>query len=446
MKRDIVELYNVPSQRSGYEPGTFSDISGVRLRHGQGNQDASALARLGKSQELKVGIIPSPRCRANAKLRGDSDVSVSYLSLDLAVKAQETGYASSLADCAPGWLTALAWIATLAAGIVFVGTMIQGLIILNYPDSDARPYQGTLLSWSVILVAIIVNTLAAGLLPFLEGVILIIHTLGFVGVIVALLYLSDHVAASDVFFRPLNEGGWPTQGLSYCVGFIGNVGTFVAIGFLATASRMTWSFARDKALPFHRIIRQVDARTSVPVYAILVVTVIPCLLALIYIGSPVVYEDVVSMSVSGLYASYMIPCSLLLWRRVTGKMLPYDEIEYRNQPNRRPSVAASLAASTSRGDEVVDLPLMWGPWKLPGVLGTLNNALACVYCVFVLFWDFWPPDFPATPRTMNYAIVVTGGVVILSIVYYVLHGNREYKGPLVDREVALNSSAPPGPA
>lgn len=31
------------------------------------------------------------------------------------------------------------------------------------------------------------------------------------------------------------------------------------IGFLATASRMTWSFARDKGLPFHRFIRKVRA-------------------------------------------------------------------------------------------------------------------------------------------------------------------------------------------
>lgn len=29
------------------------------------------------------------------------------------------------------------------------------------------------------------------------------------------------------------------------------------IGFAATASRMTWSFARDRGLPFHRYIRKV---------------------------------------------------------------------------------------------------------------------------------------------------------------------------------------------
>jgi hypothetical protein len=38
---------------------------------------------------------------------------------------------------------------------------------------------------------------------------------------------SPHGSAASVFATSLNEGGWPTQGLSYCVGFLGNVATFV---------------------------------------------------------------------------------------------------------------------------------------------------------------------------------------------------------------------------
>lgn len=57
MKNDIVELYDLPNRTTGYEGGTFSDISGVRNRHNHGSQDASALARLGKSQELKVRVM-----------------------------------------------------------------------------------------------------------------------------------------------------------------------------------------------------------------------------------------------------------------------------------------------------------------------------------------------------------------------------------------------------
>lgn len=37
----------------------------------------------------------------------------------------------------------------------------------------------------------------------------------------------EYRSASGVWAMSLNEGGWPTQGLSYCVGFLGNVATFV---------------------------------------------------------------------------------------------------------------------------------------------------------------------------------------------------------------------------
>lgn len=70
-------------------------------------------------------------------------------------------------------------------------------------------------------VCIFVNTVVAGLLPVLEGIILLVHVLGFIAILITLVCLSPHGSAEDVFFRSLNEGNWPTQGLSYCVGFIG---------------------------------------------------------------------------------------------------------------------------------------------------------------------------------------------------------------------------------
>jgi choline transport protein len=105
--------------------------------------------------------------------------------------------------------------------------MIQGLLILNNPHYEPQRYHGTLFAWAVIAGSVFVNTVVAGLLPLLEGIILFVHVLGFIAIIIALLYLSPHGSADDVFFRSLNEGRWPTQGLSYCVGFIGNVATFV---------------------------------------------------------------------------------------------------------------------------------------------------------------------------------------------------------------------------
>ena len=50
-----------------------------------------------------------------------------------------------------------------------------------------------------------------------------------------------------------------------------------AIGITTTASRMTWSFARDKGTPFSSIISKVDKRTKVPVIAVGVVIIISVL-------------------------------------------------------------------------------------------------------------------------------------------------------------------------
>ena len=104
---------------------------------------------------------------------------------------------------------------------------IQGLIILNNPDYISQQWHGTLLCWAVITVAIFINTVVSGLLLIIEGLILVFRVLGFVAVLIPLLYLSPHGSRASVFETSLNEGGWPTQGLSYCVGFIGNVATFV---------------------------------------------------------------------------------------------------------------------------------------------------------------------------------------------------------------------------
>ena len=132
-----------------------------------------------------------------------------------------------MADNDLGWLTSIAWVAVLATGSIYVGTIIQGLIILNHPNYDAQKWQGTLLCWAVMFVAVFVNTIVSGLLPIIERIILVFHILGFVAVLVPLISLAPHGSVASVFQTSLNKGGWPTKGMSYCVGFIGNVATFV---------------------------------------------------------------------------------------------------------------------------------------------------------------------------------------------------------------------------
>jgi choline transport protein len=93
-------------------------------------------------------------------------------------------------------------------------------------------------------------------------------------------------------------------------------------------------------------------------------------------------------------------------------------------------------ASAITSNNVINARLVWGPFRLPGLFGIINNLYACCYMVFVIFWSVWPPSTPVTASTMNYSVVVTGGVMLLSAVWYFVRAKNVYKGPLVDSEVA----------
>lgn len=126
-----------------------------------------------------------------------------------------------------GWLTSLAWIATVATETIFAGTILQGLTVLTTPTYTPERWQGTLLAYLVIVVAIFVNVVIPGALPKFEIFIVVFHIAGFITIVTILWVYAPHNTAHFVFTTSLNQGGWPTQGLSYCVGFLGNVATYV---------------------------------------------------------------------------------------------------------------------------------------------------------------------------------------------------------------------------
>lgn len=147
---------------------------------------------------------------------------------------------------------------------------------------------------------------------------------------------------------------------------------------------------------------------------------ISILLGLISVGSAVAFNDLVSLAVSGLYASYLVACLLLLWRRCTGSIQDIAEVP----PSDTHLLNTNLSGTAGK--------LVWGPWKMPEVLGRLVNAFACVYLPIVFFFTFWPPATPVTPVMMNYSSLVLGFVAIVSGLYYTLRAHKTYKGPVVN--------------
>ena len=154
---------------------------------------------------------------------------------------------------------------------------------------------------------------------------------------------------------------------------------------------------------------QVDNRTTIPLAAVVVVSLCAVLISLINIGSSTAFNDVVSLVLEGFYTSYFLACSMLLYRRVRGE----------------------IGDSEAAGNYAKVLG-HWGPWSLKGIWGIANNVLACAYLILIAFFSYWPAIIPVSAATMNYSSLVLGVVTIASMVYYFAWARKVYTGPVVD--------------
>ena len=126
-----------------------------------------------------------------------------------------------------GWISVLGWQTGLASLAFLAGTMIQGLLVLDNPNYVFENWHGTLLVIAITAFCIIFNTFLAKRLPMVEGMILIIHLLGFFAVLAPLWILAPRSSASDVFTTFLNLGGWNTTGLAFMVGLLSPIYTLI---------------------------------------------------------------------------------------------------------------------------------------------------------------------------------------------------------------------------
>jgi amino acid transporter len=251
-----------------------------------------------------------------------------------------------------------------------------------------------------------------------------------IGLMFCLTDLESALGAATTMFYPFLQIFYSavgsTTGACLMAGVILVLAVASSVSVYASASRMLWSFSRDKGLPFHRQLVKVRvtpchvlsvlsfaynqqlSRNSLPVVAIVTTLVITMLLSLIALGSAVALSALLSLIISALYSSYLLVCCLLLWCRITGKI-----------------------QSHISGSDVTELGfLTWGVWRIPEPLGTMNNIFAILYTVFLLFWSFWPQTNPTTPETANWSILVFGSVVIFSIFWYIVRARHHFKGPI----------------
>ena len=93
---------------------------------------------------------------------------------------------------------------------------------------------------------------------------------------------------------------------------------FASIGSVTSASRLTWAWARDGALPGY--FAQVSPNFRIPLRSVWLPCLIVMLLSLLNLANYTAFSVIVSLSTFGLYQSYFIAIACMLSARLSGRI------------------------------------------------------------------------------------------------------------------------------
>jgi len=203
---------------------------------------------------------------------------------------------------------------------------------------------------------------------------------------------------AQIFFNAFGQ-----KGTLALWSFVVLVQYMMGSSMVLAASRQSFAFSRDGALPFSSWLYRMNAFTGTPVNTVYFTCGCALLLGLLVFAGAAAINAIFSLSVVALYVAYAIP--------IAARFLGENDF----QPG----------------------PFSLGRWGAPVA------AIAVAWMAFmgVVFL------FPTTPQTdvadMNYTVVVLGGVLILSLVWYyfpVYGGVHWFTGPVSTIErTAANS-------
>lgn len=178
-----------------------------------------------------------------------------------------------------------------------------------------------------------------------------------------------------------------------------------------TASRLTWSFARDDALFGSRWLGKIDEKQQVPVAALLFNFAIMFIIGCIYLGSTSAFNAFIGTGLILQHVTYAFPAVLLMMRRRSAKWLPESR-----------------------------------SFKLPSIVGWVANVTTVAFAVLVLiFYDF-PTVIPVTGTSMSktpsirlsdvvwltpgdYASAVISVMALFTVINWFGHARKKFHGP-----------------
>ncbi|WFD45008.1 hypothetical protein MPSI1_003684 [Malassezia psittaci] len=384
-----------------------------------------------------------------------------------------------------GWITASGWVTLCSSGGLLGSQLITGLIALMHPDYDPPRWHTFLFYLAYSFLGFIINTFATLYLPMTNKASFYWSLAGITTIAVVILATAapDFADAKWVFGGFINNTGWP-NGLAWLLGLLQGSfglcaydgvahmieeipqpsvkgprvmvmsvwvgvasGLFILISLLfasggaknasdvtnstqtplirifsiatksnagsicltviplvcevvattgnfTVSSRMTYALARDGGLPFSKSLSHVHKGLMLPLNSLILSASGVTVFGLIFIASDSAFDAITSAAVILLNLSYGIP------------------------------IFVSCATRRSR------LPPR--SYDLGPTLGWSVNIIGIAYVVLTTVLFLFPSEIPTSGSSMNYSIVAVSIVMILSLGYWFVHGQRHFKGPQIE--------------
>ena len=162
----------------------------------------------------------------------------------------------------------------------------------------------------------------------------------------------------------------------------------VTLGSIASASRLTWAWARDGGLPAW--FSQISPRHRVPVRSIWLPIFIVMCLACLNIASYAAFGAFISLASLALFTSYAIAIGSMLRARLQKKV-------------------------------------QYGGWHL-GVWGVPINIFALVYSGWMMVFFCFPQWLPVKGDNMNYALPIFAFVVFVALGLWFARARKHWPG------------------
>ncbi|KAF2277833.1 amino acid transporter [Westerdykella ornata] len=382
-----------------------------------------------------------------------------------------------------GWLGVLGWQTAAATVSYLAGKQIQGLIALNNSSYIPKAWHGTLLIWAVLAVCWVFNTFFSKRLPLVEGVIVVLHVVGFFAVIIPLWVMSDRSTSNtaDVFSLFQDNMMWGNVPLSTIVGLTGAASSFVGIEAAAHMSEevrdaahvvpraMMWTWLGNGLLgwimaitfcfcvgdtmavlttPLGTPFIQVFLDTTKSVAGATVLTVMMLVIAIFACvavmaansrqlfafardkGVPFssVFSKVSLTSEVPVNSIYMTLLFVGLLSLINlGSSVAYMQVISLGTAAMLTSYLISIgcvALKRLRGE-----PLLASRFHL-GKSGPAINIVSILFLIFLLVFCFFPVAPHPDVQDMNWAALGYGIVVLFAVAYYLVRGRLVYVGPV----------------